>query len=67
MIAFLRELPDYPADFFVNKKSKTNLENSADMLREAVSALEALPEWSMDGIHDALMELAQRLDRKSVV
>lgn len=65
MIAFLRRLPEYPAELFVNKKSKTNLENSADMLRAARPVLEALPEWSLDAIHDSLMELAKELGVKN--
>lgn len=65
MIAFLKELPNYSADFYINKKSKTNAENSAAMLREAIPVLEALPGWSMDEIHDALIGLAQRLEVKN--
>lgn len=65
MISFLKELPEYPVDFFSNKKSKTNPENSAEMLREAVPVLEALPGWSMDEIHDALTDLAKRLEVKN--
>jgi glutamyl-tRNA synthetase len=65
MISFLKELPEYPVDFFSNKKSKTNPENSAEMLREAVPVLEALSGWSMDEIHDALMDLAKRLEVKN--
>lgn len=65
MIAFLKELPDYPADFFVNKKSKTNLENSADMLNAAISALSELQEWTVDSLHETLMGLAQKLEVKN--
>ena len=43
LLHFFQELPDYPANFFVNKKSKTNLENSPQMLQAAIAALEALP------------------------
>lgn len=65
MIAFLRELPDYPADLFANKKSKTNLVNSAEMLNAALPVLEALPEWTLDSIRGAMMELAKRLGVKN--
>lgn len=65
MIAFLKELPDYPTDFFVNKKSKTNLDNSAEMLKEAVPVLESMEDWSVDNLHDGLMELAQKLEVKN--
>ena len=55
LLHFLKELPDYPADFFVNKKSKTNLENSPQMLQAAIPVLEALPQWNVTAIHDAMI------------
>ncbi|MCY1714177.1 glutamate--tRNA ligase [Caproiciproducens galactitolivorans] len=65
MIAFLKELPDYTTDFFVNKKSKTNLENSAQMLKEALPVLEGVGDWTVEVLHDALIELAQKLEVKN--
>jgi glutamyl-tRNA synthetase len=65
MLAFLKELPDYPADLFVSKKSKTNLENSAEMLKAAVPVLEGLPEWTLGAIHDSMMKLVPRLGVKN--
>ena len=65
MLDFFRELPDYPAEFFINKKSKTNLENSAEMLKAAIEMLELLPEWTLDSLHEALLSLAQRMGVKN--
>jgi glutamyl-tRNA synthetase len=65
LLHFFQELPDYPADFFVNKKSKTNLENSPQMLQAAIAALEALPQWEITAIHDSLMALAGELGVKN--
>ena len=65
MISFLKELPEYPADFFVNKKSKTNLENSAQMLKESIAELEKTDDWSVDNLHAALIALAQKLEVKN--
>lgn len=65
MISFLKELRDYPAEYFVNKKSKTNLENSGDMLTAAIGALEKLGGWSPEEIHGALIGLAQELGVKN--
>lgn len=62
---FFDELPDYGVEFFTNKKSKTNPEISLAMLEAALPALEALPEWSAEAIHDALMELAVNLGVKN--
>lgn len=65
LLHFLKKLPDYPVDFFVNKKSKTNLENSPQMLQAAIPVLEALPEWNVTDIHDGLIALAGELGVKN--
>ena len=65
LLGFFRELPDYPAEFFVNKKSKTNLENSPKMLQAALEVLEQLPAWELNTIHTALIDLASRLEVKN--
>ncbi len=65
LLHFFKELADYPVDFFVNKKSKTNLENSPQMLEAALEALEQLPSWELDKIHDCLIQLASKLEVKN--
>ena len=65
MIGFLKELPEYPVDFFVNKKSKTTLENSVPLLREAIGVLQGLESWNVTELHDALIALAERLEVKN--
>ncbi len=65
LLGFFKELPEYPADFFVNKKSKTNLENSPHLLRAALEVLEQLPRWELNTIHTALIDLAARLEVKN--
>lgn len=64
-ITFFEELPDYDKELFINKKSKTNLENSVDMLKSAIAELNALPEWTNDNIHDCLIALAEKLEVKN--
>ena len=65
LLSFFKELPEYPAEFFINKKSKTNLENSGAMLEAAIEVLEKLPQWELDSIHDSLIGLAQKLEVKN--
>lgn len=62
---FFDELPEYDAELFVHKKSKSTLESAAVMLENAIAAFEDLPEWTQDGIHDALIGLAEKLGVKN--
>lgn len=65
VLDFFAEQPEYSKDLFVNKKSKTNLENAPVMLKAVYDELSALPEWSHDAIHDALINLAVKLGVKN--
>ena len=65
LLSFFRVLPEYPAEFFINKKSKTNLENSGAMLQAAIELLDALPQWKLEDIHDGLIGLAKKLEVKN--
>lgn len=65
ILHFFKELPDYEPDFFVNKKSKTNLENSPQMIEEALIVLRNLENWQLDEIHDNLIALAGKLEVKN--
>ncbi len=58
-------LPDYDAELFTNKKSKTNPEVSRRMLEAVLPALDGLADWTVDGIHDALIGLAESLEVKT--
>ena len=62
---FFDALPDYDAGLFTNKKSKTNPEVSRRMLEAVLPALEGLADWTVDGIHDALIGLAESLEVKT--
>ena len=64
-IRFFAELPDYDKELFVNKKSKTNLENAPAMLKAVYDELSALESWDHDSIHDTLIKLAETLGVKN--
>lgn len=65
VIDFFAEQPEYSKDLFVNKKSKTNLENAPVMLKAVYDELSALTDWSHDAIHDSLINLAVKLGVKN--
>jgi glutamyl-tRNA synthetase len=65
MIAFLAKLPDYDKELFINKKSKTNLENSPGILKAVYDKLKTADDWSHQTIHDIFIDLAQALEVKN--
>ena len=62
---FFDALPGYDAELFTNKKAKTNPEVSRRMLEAVLPALDGLADWTVDGIHDALIGLAESLEVKN--
>ena len=64
-VDFFDELPEYDVEFFTNKKSKTNPEVCVNMLNAAIPALEAIENWTMDAVHDTLINLAASLEVKN--
>lgn len=55
----------YDAEFFTNKKSKTNPEVSASVLDMVIPALEALPSWTEEALHDLLLGMAEEKGLKN--
>ena len=64
-IDFIDALDDYSPELFINKKSKSTIESSKTMLKAAIPALEALPEWSQEALHECLIGTARSLEVKN--
>ncbi|MEG2929012.1 MAG: glutamate--tRNA ligase [Oscillospiraceae bacterium] len=64
-VDFIDEMPEYDVALFENKKMKTNLVNSKEMLLQVLPILEGLDEWTMDKIHEALFALIEKLQVKN--
>lgn len=58
LVKFFGRVTDYEKEMYVNKKSKTNLENSLDMLENTEKLLSEVSEWTFDNIHDTLIKFA---------
>lgn len=58
MISFLGKIQDYDVNIFINKKSKTTLENSLSTLINSKSHLENLEQWTHESIYSLLLHLA---------
>lgn len=55
-IDFFEELPEYDVAMYTHKKMKTNSEIALEVLKEALPVLEAQEDYSLDGLHDRIME-----------
>lgn len=56
LIDFFEELPDYDIAMYTHKKMKTNTENSLEVLKELEVILEETDDYSVDGLHDLIMD-----------
>ena len=54
MIDFFEEVADYSVDLYTNKKSKTNPENSLEILQEQLARLEELEDYSKPSIQNCI-------------
>ena len=64
-IDFFEELPDYDIALYTHKKMKTNSENSLEILREEYEILKNVNDWSVDVLHDILMEYIAKKEIKN--
>lgn len=65
LIKFLKERLDYNIQMFVNKKSKTTLENSKFVLENVLDELQKCDDWSFNCLHDTVINLAKKLELKN--
>lgn len=65
MIDFIQSLGEYDVNLFVNKKSKTNLENSLSSLKKVKERLLNLDIWNHESIHDLLINMAGEMNVKN--
>ncbi len=56
---FIKELPDYAVDLYVNKKMKTDIEVAKAVLPEIKEVLFKQSEWNNDALFAALKSLAE--------
>lgn len=64
-VDFIDNLPEYSNELYINKKMKTNLENSLDSLKQCLPVLESLQTWSTENIHEQLFNLITKLEVKN--
>jgi glutamyl-tRNA synthetase len=62
---FIDALPEYPQDLYINKKMKTDVENSREALVKLLPALENISGWQEDMIHGEVFGLIEKLGVKN--
>jgi len=62
---FIDALPDYSPELFVNPKMKTTRENSKEVLKQILTALERIDDWKVGTIHSELFRLIEQLGLKN--
>ena len=58
-------MPDYDLSLYNHKKMKTSPETALPILKEAYSALKELSDYSVSGVHDVLVPLAEKMGIKN--
>ncbi len=66
-IDFFQELPEYEVSMYTHKKMKTNSENSLMVLKEMLPRLEALEDYSREGIESLCKEYIAEKEIKNGV
>ncbi len=65
MVRFLKELPEFPQDFYVNKKQKSTLDTAKTALNAVRPVLESVSDWTEAELHDRVMEAIPGLGMKN--
>ncbi len=65
MVQFLKELPEFPQDFYVNKKQKSTLDTAKTALNAIRPVLESITDWTEAELHDRVMEAIPGLGMKN--
>lgn len=64
-VDFFEALPEYDAELFVHKKSKSDRESAAETLERILPAFEALESWDDESIREAMVKLAEKMNAKN--
>ena len=64
-IDFFEELPEYDTAMYTHKKMKTDSAISLAVLKDMLPVLESLEDYSMDSIHDTVMEYVASKEMKN--
>ncbi len=63
-IHFLHQLEDYQVELFINKKNRSTLETSTDILTKVVHTMKQVDSWEIDVLNGTFAELAEKNNLK---
>ena len=64
-VDFFDELPEYDAELFVHKKSKSDRESSKAVLSAIIPEFEAVSDWNDENIMAVMVNMAERMEVKN--
>ena len=64
-IDFIDELPEYDIEMYTHKKMKTDATISLEVLKKALPVIEAIENWTEEGVHEALFALIAEMEVKN--
>lgn len=64
-VDFIDKLPEYDKSLYINKKMKTTEETSLTVLKTVLPELEKTNDYSVEGLHELLLNLAKELKVKN--
>ena len=56
---FVKGLPDYDTELFVNKKNKTTVDQCAEIIEYSLPKLKEVTDWSNDALFELLKAIAE--------
>jgi glutamyl-tRNA synthetase len=65
VVDFIDTLPEYDTALYVHKKMKTTEQLALDNLKACLPVLEGIADWNEQTIHDAVIELVQKMEIKN--
>ena len=65
MIKFLRELPPFDAELFVNKRNKVTAEKSIEIIEPAIKILENVSDWTFENLNEKIAAFTENSGLKT--
>ena len=59
MIQFLKEMPEFDAELFVNKRNKVTVEKAIELLPSAIEILDGVNDWTVDKLNDTVAKYTE--------